>query len=333
MDEKILQQLEEEIVAEQAPALDEGCVVDDAQLAKNLRADIRVLEEKEAILTEKLCLAKDKGLNEQTDKCRVLLQKLVLQKNCKREELKVVEARLREAEAKAAMERISAEIDELTAQIENEVLPVVEEELEEAPVFEAEYDHLAKSKRLSVISKAFAFVGIFTGLIVSLIYSIFAVLAYVAFEPMAYVAFGVVALVMIVIGLCVGGASNKHKRIAAEIEAELAERRAAYEAEVAERERLKAEANAPWRNENVDSVTEAYAIERAGDAKRARKKALQKLIPDLENEDLKKTVHKVAPIAAACAAVAVVAMVSSGKKAKANKKSAELRREFFNWLS
>ena len=83
----------------------------------------------------------------------------------------------------------------------------------------------------------------------------------------------------------------------------------------------------------MDSVTEAYAIERAGDAKRARKKALQKLIPDLENEDLKKTVHKVAPIAAACAAVAVVAMVSSGKKAKANKKSAELRREFFNWLS
>lgn len=337
MDEKNLQQLENEeveVAVEEPEAVlsEEEAMSEDAKLIESLRAEIRVLEEKEAILAEKLCLVKDKGMSEKTDKCRALLQKLVRHKNRKLAELEVVEARYRQAEAKKMVERLSEEVDTLTEEIENEVLPSEEIELEVEPLYEAKYDHLAKSRRLSVIAKAFAFVGILAGLVGALIYSLLAVGAYVAFEPMAYVVFGGVAVVMIVIGLIVGGVSNHHKRLAADIELEIAEKRAAYEAAVAERERLAAEENAPWKLENLDAVTQAYAIEQRGDVKRATKKALKKMIPDLEDENVKKTIHKVAPVAAACATVAVVALVASGKKASAAKKNAAVRKELLDLL-
>ncbi|MBQ7346442.1 MAG: hypothetical protein IJW55_00640 [Clostridia bacterium] len=315
-------------------AEDTEATVDDNTLAENLRADIRLYEEKEKVVTEKLSLAKSKGLSPQVDRCRELLQKLVAEKQKKQAELKVVEARIREAEAKRFAAEFSEELDTLTEHIEHDVLKLEEEALPEPPSFEPVYDHMAKSKRLSVISKAFAFVGIFTGLIGALVYMIMVEFAFFKFRWIDLAIFGGIAVVMIIVGLFVGGASNKQKRLAEEIAAEIAEKQAEYEAELAERARLEAEKKAAWRNENMDAVIEAYKIEKAGDAKRARKKALQSLIPDLSKpEELKKNLHKVAPVAAACAAVAAVAMVSAGKKSAANRKTAALRREFFNWLT
>ena len=78
----------EEAVAEEEVVFD--AAVEELEL---LRAAIADLEEKEAILTEKLCLAKEKGLTAQADKCRELLQKVIAQKQVKKGELHEAEAR------------------------------------------------------------------------------------------------------------------------------------------------------------------------------------------------------------------------------------------------
>ena len=308
--------------------------VDDATLAEQLRADIRLLIENEKLVTKKLCLAKSKGLSPQIDQCRVLLQKVVAQKLKKQAELKEVEERLREAETKKFAAEFSEELVALTEHIERDVLGIDPEELPEPPSYEPMYDHLAKSKRLSVIAKALAFVGIFAGFIGALVYMLLSEFSYIRFNWVDLAIFGGVAVVMIVVGLFVGGASNRQARIAEKIAVEIAERQIAYEAELAELERIAAEKNAEWKNENADAVIEAYKIEKAGDAKRTAKKALQGMIPDLSNpDDVKKNARKLLPIAAAVATVATLAIASASKKSAANKKSAALRKEFFNWLT
>lgn len=333
MDDKKL--LSEEPVAseeETLPIAEERTDEDDVALIKALRAEIKTLEGKEKELTKKLSVAKENGLDEKAVQCRGLLQRIVRHKIDLRRELKAAELRHREAEAKRTMERLTEEIGTLTEEI-NALLPTIEESEFDTPLFEAEYDHLAKSKRFALIARAVAWIGILGGLIGALVYMLLVEGAYIAFSWWPGMAtFGIGAVVLIVIGLIIGAASRRQKRLAAEIAEEIEEQRAAYEAERAEQERLAYEANAPWLNDNVDAVTEAYAIERAGDRKRAGKRTLQKLIPDPENEDLKKTVHKVAPIAAACAAVAVAVLATSGKKKSATKKSEALRKEFFDWF-
>ncbi len=333
MEDKKLCDLENDPVEESLLCETERTDEDDVALIKALRAEIKTLEGKEKELTKKLSVAKENGLDEMVSRCRALLQKIVRYKIDLRRELKAAELRHREAEAKRTMERLTEEIGSLTEEI-NTLLPAVEETVFETPLFEEEYDHLAKSKRLALISRMIAWIGVLGGLIGALVYTLLVVIANIKFSWWPGMAtFGIGAVALIVIGLFVGGASRRHKRLAKEIAEEIEEQRAAYEAERAEMERLAYEANAPWLNDNMDAVTEAYAIERAGDRKRAGKKALQKMIPDPENDDLKKTVHKVAPIAAVCAAVAIVALSASGKKKAAAKKSSALRREFFDWLT
>ena len=332
MDDKTLL-AEEEIVAEATAPAEEYSDESDVALIKSLRAEIKTLEEKEKALTKKLSVAKENGLDEVVSKCRVLLQRTVRYKIDLRRELKAAEFRHREAVAKRTMERLTEEIGTLTEEI-NALLPTTEEQEFETPLFEAEYDHLAKSKRLSLIARAVAWVGILGSLIGAIIYMVLVINAEIVFSwwpGMATYGIGVVAFV--VIGLMIGGASRRHKRLAAEIAEEIEEQKAAYEAERAEQERLAYEANAPWLNDNMDAVTEAYAIERAGDRKRVGKRALQKMIPDPENDDVKKAVHKLVPVAIACTAVAIAALTASGKKKSAAKKSAAIRREFFDWLT
>ncbi len=336
MSDKKLQQANEATVevAEETLQNEEAVLKANAEA---LREDIRVLEDKEKILTEKLCLAKGKGLNAQIEKCRVLLQKLVLQKNLKKQELADAETLYKEAKAKRELAELSEEIDELTAAIEADVLDD-EEDLLEEPTFEEGYDHIAKAKRLGVISRVFAFVGIFAAFIGAVVYLLCANFDLTAgFEWMDLLPFGVVAVVMIVIGLCVGGAANKHKRIAAAIEAEMEEKRAQYEAEKLERERLKAEKMAPWRAENMDAAAEANATEQAMDvqlAKEAKKADMKnKMLVGVNDVagKLKDNVHKVVPIAAACTAVVTAAaLISSGKKKAAAKRSAAARKELLN---
>jgi len=332
MDDKILLS-EEETVAEVTVPEEEHSDASDVALIKRLRAEIKTLEGKEKELTKKLSVAKENGLDEVVSKCRALLQKTVRYKIDLRRELKAAELRHREAEAKRTMERLTEEIGNLTEEI-NALLPAVEEQEFETPLFEEEYDHLAKSKRLSLIARAVAWVGILGGLIGATIYMLLVVNAEIVFSWWPGMAtYGIAAVAFVVIGLIIGGASRHHKRVAAEIAAEIEEQKAAYEAERAEQERLAYEANAPWLNDNMDAVTEAYAIERAGNRKRVGKRTLQKLIPDPENDDVKKAVHKLAPVAIACTAVAIAALTVSGKKKSAAKKSAALRREFFDWLT
>ena len=335
MDEMKLQQLDAEVAVEAeetVPAL--ASETDDELQKELLLADIRLLEEKEAVITQKLCLAKEKCMMAQADQCRTLLQRIVHERLRKKEELKEVEARIREAEAKRKMEELSVEIEELTESIESEIFGRNVDGEEITPVFEPEYDHWAKSKRLSVVAKAFAWVGVLAGLIGGIIYMLLVENAYFPFSWVEFAIFGGVALAMIIIGICFGAASNRQKRIAKAIDEELAQKKAAYEAELLERARLEAEANAAWKNDNVDAVAAANEIEKKGDAKLTRKRALQSLIPDLsDKEDVKNKLHKIAPIVAAAAAVAAVAAVSSGKKRAAAKKNAAIREEFFKWLT
>ena len=326
---------EEVELVEQEELLEEEEELVDHETHKGmLLADIAFLKEKENILTKNLSQAKDKAMNAEAEKLRVLLQRVVLERREMQEALKIVEDRIRETKAREFAEQFSEEVDQLTAEIEQEVFGVEEEEPETAPLFEAEYDHMAKSRRLTFIAKTFAWVGILAGLLSSLAYMLLVEFAWFEFSWVELSVFGGFTVLMLLIGLCIGGASNKHKRIAAEIEQEIAELEAQFEAERLERERQEAEEKASWRNENMDAILEAYALEKASDNKRAAKKAMQKLIPDVsDTEKLKKTVHKVAPIAVACTAVAVAALVAGNKKKSAQKRSSAIRREFFDWLT
>ena len=151
-----------------------------------------------------------------------------------------------------------------------------------------------------------------------------------AFFPFAWLdlaIFGGILVVLLIVALCVGGASNKHRRIAARLEEEFKEKQAEYEAEMA---RIMEEKKAIWKNERVDAVLEAYRLEKAGDVARNKKKALQRFIPDLSDPNL---VHKVAPVAAVCTAVAAIAVASAAKRSAQKKKAAKLRKSIFDWLS
>lgn len=330
-DKKMLS--EEEYIAKAIVPEEEHSDADDVALINRLRAEIKTLEGKEKILTKKLSVAKENGLDELASRCRALLQKIVRHKIDLRRELKEAELRHREAEAKRTMERLSGEIDTLSEEV-NSLLPTVEEQEFDTPLFQEQYDHLAKSKRLSLIARAVAWLGILGGLIGAIAYMLLVIIENIAFSWWPGMAtFGIGAVAFIVIGLIIGTFSRRQKRLAAEIAEEIEVQRAAYEAERAEQERLSYEANAPWLNDNVDAVTEAYAIEKAGDRKRVGKRALQKLIPDPEKNDEKKTVHKIAPIAIACTAVAIAALTVSGKKKAAAKKSTSLRKELLDWLT
>lgn len=348
MDDKKMQQLaeaeeavevvEEEAVAEEAVAEEPVLSEEDALKAnvEALREELRIVEDKVKVLSQKLNLAKGKGMIEQANTCRELLQKLVVQANEKKEAIKEAEALYREAKKQREIAELNAEIDALTAEIVGDYFTEEEEPLEE-PVFVAEYDHAAKAKRLSVVSKAFAFVGIFTAFICALVYMLCVEFTLVPFNWLDLVVFAAVAVVFIIIGLCIGGASNKHKRIAAEIELEIAEKRAQYEAEVAERERLAKEKAEAWKVQNMDAVAEAYAIEQQTGvemAKAAKKEDMKnRMIVGLSEVPEKIKEHKktIIPVAvAATAVVAAAALVSSGKKKAAAKRSAAARKELID---
>lgn len=306
-------------------AVEEEVEIDDPTLAQNLREEISVLEQEANGVIEKLSLAKAKGLIPQADRCRDLLQLLVAEKQKKQEELRVVELRIREADAKRFVEEFSEELDSLTEHIENDVLKL-NEGLPQPPEFEPMYDHFSKSKRLSLVAKAIAAVGVLTGLIGSLLYMLLVEFAFFPFAWCDLAIFGGIAVVLVIVALCVGAASNRQMRLAIEAAEEIAEQQAEYEAELA---RIEEEKNAVWKNETVDAVLESYRLEKAGDAARAKRKAMQRFIPDLSNP---KKIHKVAAIVAACAALTTVGLVAA-KKSAAKKESANARKEFFGWMN
>ena len=278
-----------------------------------MREAIAGLQEKEAVLTEKLSLAKEKGLSEQADRCRDLLQKVVRQRLKKQEELRVAEARQLAAELDALTEEIGAEI---------EPAPIPVEETEE-------YNYLAKSRRMGLISRMVGFVGVFTCFVGAFVYLLLAQVdtLNLPFEWLYLAIVGAGAVVFLVIALIIGAGANNYKKIAEQLEAERAEEDAVIE--------LLAKEEA-FTTESLDAATEAYAIEKDLELKKATPETEKRFaikLPVEVPEKVKKNVHKIVPIAAVCTAVAAIFAVSSAsKKAAAEKRSAAARRDFFKWL-
>lgn len=280
---------------------------------ESMREAIAGLQEKEAVLTEKLSLAKEKGLSEQADRCRDLLQKVVRQRLKKQEELRVAEARQLAAELDALTEEIGAEI---------EPAPIPVEETEE-------YNYLAKSRRMGLISRMVGFVGVFACFVGAFVYLLLAQVdtLNLPFEWLYLAIVGAGAVVFLVIALIIGAGANNYKKIAEQLEAERAEEDAVIE--------LLAKEEA-FTTESLDAATEAYAIEKDLELKKATPETEKRFaikLPVEVPEKVKKNVHKIVPIAAVCTAVAAIFAVSSAsKKAAAEKRSAAARRDFFKWL-
>ena len=306
MAEKLLQQAEEPIVT------DEELVPVTEEMLEALRTSIADLEEKEALLTEKLCAAKEKGLVAQADRCRALLQKVVLQKRAKKDELQECEAR-----------KMAEELDALAAELELEFDPdpFVEEK-------QAEYDYRAKAKRLGLWSRIVGLGGFFACLIGAFVYLFLCQVETMnlPFEWMNLAATGVVAAIFVIVGLLIGHSSKSCKKIADEIEAERLEK----EEELAKKKAAEMLALA-----NLNAISEAYSIETNKDFEIAhpKKKLFANVkMPELP-EGVKKNVHKIVPIATVCTAVVAAAALSSAQKKKAaERRSVAARREFFNWL-
>lgn len=308
------------------------------ELADTLRAEIAAFEQQEKVLAEKLAVAKRRGLLEPAARCRDLLQRLIREKLMKKEQLASVEESYREAKAKRELAELTAEVDALTEQIENEFFPP-EVDLLEKPTFEPAYDHMAKSKRLGVIARAVALGGIFTALIGSLIFMLFAEMSFVSFSWGGIILFAVIAIAAVVAGLIVGKFSAKHAKIADQLKLEIEAKMAEYEAELLERERAKAELQAPWRLENLDAATEAYALERETDLALAKAEAMERDKNRMiaYGADIlglmKRNAKKLIPVALAGSAVVAAVAISKSKKKKANAaRTAAVRKEFRDWL-
>ena len=231
VDEKVESVAQDEALAEQEVAEQEETeetvhtLEQDEALRKEVLADIEKLKEKSRILTGKLCIAKDKGMHELAERCRTLLQRVVLFRNQKEAELKEIEERIRKAKALEFMERFSKEVDDLTYEIEKELfgLEVDEVELDQTPLFEAEYDHKAKAKRLSFISSLFVWVGMLSSLLGAIAYLLLAVCHHTAFSWLELSLFGGILVIALICALIFGAVSNHHKRLAKAIEEEIEE--------------------------------------------------------------------------------------------------------------
>lgn len=304
----------ETVVAEQNLSIEEM-----AQAIEAIRAQIEELDRKETVLAEGLIKAKEKGLIEQADRCRELLQKVVVDKNVKKDELNEMEAR-----------KLAAELDAMTSEVARD-LGV--EALSEEERFAEERAYFAKAKRLKLVSKMIGFIGVLACLVGSLVYLIFtqAETLNLPFEWLYLAVTGVAAVIFIIISMLVASSANKYQTYGEMIVAEREE-----EERIAE-EMLK---EAAFAASELNVAAEVYNIEQAkkvemDEAKKPAPKKFWKVnLKDVNvPETLKKNVHKAVPVAAvATTAVAVAALVSSQKKVKAAKRSAAARREFFNWL-
>lgn len=336
-DEKILDAAEPiEEVVETTIEMDEELAL--KALADSLREEIAAFEEQEAKLVEKLGEVKRKGLPEAASKCRNLLQRVVRERMARQADLKDVEESYREAKARRELAEANAEVDALTEQIERDFFEN-DAELLEAPSFEPVYDHLSKAKRQTVIGKSVAMIGIFTALLGLVAYLLLVVASVSDFSWLSIVVFGGIAVVTSVVGMIFGRKANNNRAIAEELKSEIETKLAEYEAERLERERRKAETEAPWHLENLDAATEAQKLERDNDVAFAMEEEL------LEEENrailrrvdaveyVKKNGKKLAAVALAGSAVWAVVAYSKSRKQKAKAaRTAAIRKEIRGWL-
>lgn len=284
-----------------------------------LRREINRLCEKESVITKKLSLAKDKGMHEQAEQCRLLLQRIVIHRNRKKRELAEIDARVQKAQAVDFMERFTKEVDNMTAELEEGLfdLEPKPKSLEGSPLFVAERDYHVKAKRRSIAASFFAWFGIFGGLLAAIAYLLLVHFEKLPFNWLILSSCGAFLVLMLLVSWAFCAAAKRNRRLAEAIELEIAERQAAYEAECLEYARMIERARKISQAENFEDIAEAYAIEKEGDARRVKMKAMQKWIPDLSDpEKIKKTAKILLSITAACVAVSVAVSAKKRKKKK-----------------
>lgn len=298
-----------------------------------LRASIAELEEKEAILTEKLAKAREAGLMYQSARCRALLQRVVMMKQSKKDELKVAEAQI-----------LADELDALANEMENELDPEFVARDEAAVADIATYRMKAKKNR--VISKVLSFVALFaciTGAIAYLVLSLPEVMN-LPFNWVYLAADAAVLVVLLLISASLASAAKANAQIADELEAE---RQKAID-EYNERIRIEMMSLA-----SLEAVAEAYEIEgigapaieeeieeveeEAGEKAEGKYAALiakiRAKIPaeKLEKVDkvaakVKKSAKVVVPVASVCLAALAINKYNEGKRRAQN------REKFYQWL-
>ena len=298
-----------------------------------LRASIAELEEKEAILTEKLAKAREAGLMYQSARCRALLQRVVMMKQSKKDELKVAEAQI-----------LADELDALANEMENELDPEFVARDEAAVADIATYRMKAKKNR--VISKVLSFVALFaciTGAIAYLVLSLPEVMN-LPFNWVYLAADAAVLVVLLLISASLSSAAKANAQIADELEAE---RQKAID-EYNERIRIEMMSLA-----SLEAVAEAYEIEgigapaieeeieeveeEAGEKAEGKYAALiakiRAKIPaeKLEKVDkvaakVKKSAKVVVPVASVCLAALAINKYNEGKRRAQN------REKFYQWL-
>ncbi len=311
---------EEELIEETDEQQTEELTV----VIEELRAAIADLEQKEALLTEKLVKARDAGLAEQTEKCRALLLQVVMAKRRKKAELKHAEARA-----------LTEELDNFALELENELNPSVEEEVPEDENVVERKRLRAKAKRQNLISKVLFAAGTFAAVVGALIYLLLAQPAVledpVPFNWVGLVVDGCALVVLWIVCGCIKAASNANMRRADELELIEDTEQESETADVSPEEQQALE------QEQREAFSELCAIEAAGPAAQAPAKKAKKIgnvtLPEVP-EKVKENVHKLLPVAAVCTAVvAAVCISSSRKKAAERKRAAAIRRDFFKWLS
>lgn len=340
MSDKFLEQIAEDVVRETVDEIveetsasetvnnaDEACEIlvpycmeEDIARGDVLNREIGLLLEKEKLLTKKLSLAKDKGLHEQADRCRLLLQRVVIHRNRKKAELAEIEKRVQRAQAVEFMERFSKEVDELTAELEDGLfdLDPKPKKFDQEPLYVAEQDYKAKAKRTSFAAKLCVWIGVLGGLLGAIAYLLLSHFDKFAFNWLILSAFGGFIVLMLGLSLIFVAVSKRNARMALAIEQEIAERKAEYEAACAEYARMLEKARKISQAEYFEDIAEAYAIEKAGDTRRANMKQLQKWIPDLSDpEKLKKGAKIALPILTACVALVIASSAKKRKKKKA----------------
>ena len=299
-----------------------------------LRASIAELEEKEVILTEKLAKAREAGLMYQSARCRALLQKVVMMKQSKKDELKVAEAQI-----------LADELDALANEMENELDPEFVARDEAAVADIASYR--MKAKKNKVVAKVLSFVALFaciTGAIAYLVLSLPEVMN-LPFNWVYLAADAAALVVLLLISASFSSAAKTNAQIADELEEE---RQKAID-EYNERIRVEMMSLA-----SLEAVAEAYEIEGIGapeieeeieeieeiegeEKKEAKYCALIEKIrakipaDKLEKVDkvtanVKKSAKVIVPVASVCLAALAIS------KHNESKRRAQNRSKFYEWL-
>ncbi len=332
MNETLVPVIEDETLLESAEVAADECTEADFEeeyvptaeeltaIIEELKVQIADLEQKENTLAGKLALAREAELAEQTEKCRALLLKVVMAKREKKATLKQAEADL-----------LAMQLDDFAEELENELNPPLdEEELEEINAIEAEQKRLyGKAKRGKIFSKVLSFIALFAGIAGALVYLILSQpdVLNIPFDWMYLAIDAAAMIVLLIVAGCIKGAAKANARKAEALEPEVDE---------TEIEEPKIDIYALDR-EQLDAISEAYAIEKAGPKVEKQPKKFGKItlpqIPEKVKTTVKDNADKIIPVAAICTAiVAGMCISSSKKKAAARKRSAAARRDFFNWL-